>query len=485
MAASDQDIDLQRLREAIELKNKAIAYKRAHRREFAPAWYPWQREFFGASATHSEVMVLAGNRTGKTMSSAYQDALDITGDYPQGWEGFRFSLPINAWILGVDNTQTKDVLQAALFGELLDDGRFTGGWIHPDEVRHVIRGQHPGLAKDVYVRNVYGGYSHVQFRSYTQASTGQSTLSFAGSSVDLIHIDEQPPDQLVGQLTIRTMTGNRGKGGLMRLSMTPELGLTELVRKFTEDRAPHQYLVGPVAWEQCDHLTPELREKFLASVPLHERDMRSKGVPLFGSGLIYPVAEERIRCDPFEIEKQIPYARVLRGSDLGINHPFANVWVAWDPQADVIYLVKADRRADQLISTQAASLNTMWSHSPVVFPGDIDTREKGSGKTLRMMFKSCGIENGIDFANPDDTNFVEPGISQLYQWMCAGQFKVFSTVPEFFQEMRTYHRDEGKIVKTNDDILDAVRYTAMMVKKHGVPIKPARAFKAYHPQVKL
>jgi hypothetical protein len=30
-----------------------------------------------------------------------------------------------------------------------------------------------------------------------------------------------------------------------------------------------------------------------------------------------------------------------------------------------------------------------------------------------------------------------------------------------------YHRDEGKIVKENDDVMDAVRYGAIMVPRYG------------------
>jgi hypothetical protein len=47
--------------------------------------------------------------------------------------------------------------------------------------------------------------------------------------------------------------------------------------------------------------------------------------------------------------------------------------------------------------------------------------------------------------------------------MLKGRFKVFSTCREFFTEFVQYHRKEtGKIAKTHDDIMDAVRYAYMM-----------------------
>ena len=52
--------------------------------------------------------------------------------------------------------------------------------------------------------------------------------------------------------------------------------------------------------------------------------------------------------------------------------------------------------------------------------------------------------------------------------MRTDRFKVVSSCKEFFREMRLYHRDKGKIVPLNDDVLSAVRYGAMMITKHGV-----------------
>jgi hypothetical protein len=60
-------------------------------------------------------------------------------------------------------------------------------------------------------------------------------------------------------------------------------------------------------------------------------------------------------------------------------------------------------------------------------------------------------------------NSVEQGIYELQERMRLGKFKVFRGLTDFFNEFRQYHRDDnGKIVKTQDDILDAVRYAYMM-----------------------
>ena len=60
-------------------------------------------------------------------------------------------------------------------------------------------------------------------------------------------------------------------------------------------------------------------------------------------------------------------------------------------------------------------------------------------------------------------NGVEAGIYELRDLMQKGKFKVFVGQRGFFDEFNQYHRDaNGKIKKTMDDILDAIRYAYMM-----------------------
>lgn len=459
---------------------RAKAYMDAHHREFAPDWYPWQLEAF--RSTHSQTMTLAGNRSGKTMSAAYHFACDVTGDYPDWWDGPRFSNPLNALGLGVDNGQLKAVLQTQLFGEIDEDKKqFKGGWIHRSEIDSVEWSPHtPGLAKRVTVRHKTGK-SYVTLRAYTQSKTGQGTLSFAGTSIDLILVDEQPPDQLIGQLVTRTMTGNRGKGGVIRYTMTPELGMTKLVTTFMEEKQANQLLIGPVAWSQCPHLTPEVQQSILSGIPEHEREMRSKGVPFFGSGLVYPIPEERIVCDPFQLE-EMPWIRVLRAMDLGIAHPTAIVWLGWDPEFDVIYVMRDYSEKGREAAVHAAVANSFMPYAPMVIPPDIDQTEKGSGKTVRKFYNDAGLKHTIDFENPDGSRFVEPGIMELFERMRTDRLKVFRGCEHVLREIRMYHRKEGKLVKVDDDALDAVRYGSMMIKTRGVKLSRSRT--GFKPKVK-
>jgi phage terminase large subunit-like protein len=455
---------LKRLADFVSVTEDMKLYIQRHKREFPPNWYDWQKECFDCKDL--QIMTLAGNQSGKTMSAGYHTACDMTGDYPEWWTGFKQTHAPYVLAMGVDNDQVKSVLQTELFGMVNEKRKFTGGWIHPDEILRVEWSQITGLANRVTVKSRYGR-SVIVFRPFSATKTGTSSLTIAGKCIDLIWIDECPPDDLVGQLIVRTTVGNLGQGGRIRYTMTPELGATQLVTTFLEDRQSGQHLVGPIAWNQCAHITPERQAQLLSGIPDHEKEMRSKGIPFFGSGLVYPIAEDRISVPDFKIP---PYWRLIRAMDLGINHPTAIVWLAHSPEDDVIYLVKCYAVKGENAATHAQAANAMWKFAPVVFPHDVDTTEKGSGKTIRRFYAEAGLTKTLDFKNVDGSISVEPGIHQLTERMRDGRFKVFHTCTEFFREFRLYHRKEGKLVKENDDVLDAVRYGATMIGRYGVPM---------------
>ena len=77
------------------------------------------------------------------------------------------------------------------------------------------------------------------------------------------------------------------------------------------------------SWDDVPHLTAEMKDELLSAYPEHERDARTKGIPQLGSGLIYPVPDELITCEPFPIPKHWPR---LAAMDFGWDHPTSVVW---------------------------------------------------------------------------------------------------------------------------------------------------------------
>lgn len=107
--------------------------------------------------------------------------------------------------------------------------------------------------------------------------------------------------------------------------------------------------------DDAGHYSPEQRAEIIAAYPEHEREARAKGIPVLGSGRIFPVPEEMIACEPFKLPRWWPRIGAL---DFGWDHPSAAVELAWDTEADVVYVANANpcawRLSPTLMSTPAA-----------------------------------------------------------------------------------------------------------------------------------
>jgi hypothetical protein len=59
---------------------------------------------------------------------------------------------------------------------------------------------------------------------------------------------------------------------------------------------------------------------------------------------------------------------------------------------------------------------------------------------------------------------VEAGLAHIWERMKSGRFKVFSGLPEWFEEFRMYHRKDGKVVPLKDDLMSATRYATQSLR---------------------
>lgn len=450
-------------KKAMELA-KAIELVKRHKREnrlqyFEP--YPWQVEFYHSGPDNKQRMLMAANRVGKTASMAVEVAYHLTGLYPDWWEGIRFHRPVQVWCLGVSGEQLRDVVVRELLGVYLGDGKFDGSGLVPQRlIRQVTPAMGtPRLPRDVAVSHAAGNTSMVSFKSYTQ---GQHVLM--GSSQDFIWIDEEPTDPTIyPQCLTRTATGNDGKGGYVVLTFTPENGVTELVSQFMDHRVKGQHLAN-VTWDDAPHLDQDTKDQLLSAIPEYQRDMRSRGIPVLGEGMVFPIAEEALKCEAFEVPAH--YKR-LAGIDFGITHPTCVVWTAYNPDNDTIYVYDVYKVEGEVPAVHASAIKARGKHIPVIYPHDGDSTEKGSGRTLAEMYLEAGVMMIGKFTNPDGTNYVEPGLMEILERMRTGRFKVFEHLKPWFEEFRRYHRKKGKIHKEFDDLMDATRYAAISVTRYG------------------
>lgn len=222
--------------------------------------------------------------------------------------------------------------------------------------------------------------------------------------------------------------------------------------------------------DDAEHYTPEQRQAIIDSYPAHEREARIKGIPSMGSGRVFPIAEEDFVIEPMAI----PDLWVqINGVDFGWDHPFAAVNLAWDKDADCIYVCKEYAARESTPVVHSASIKPWGAWIPCAWPHDGLQHDKGSGETLRAQYAAQDLSMLAEKATFEDGgNGVEAGVIEMLDRMQTNRWKVFSTCNGWLSEFRLYHRKDGLIVKLKDDRISASRY-AMMMKRHAVR-KPNR-----------
>lgn len=220
--------------------------------------------------------------------------------------------------------------------------------------------------------------------------------------------------------------------------------------------------------DDVDHYTEEDRARIIASYPPHEREARAKGIPTMGSGRVFPVAEDVIKCAPFPIPSH--WAQVV-GLDFGVDHPFAASRLAWDRDADVLHVthtvrIKGEHQGGVWTGSpafHAVAVKGWGDWIPVAWPHDGLAQDRQSGEELKNIYATHGLSMMPERAtHPDGGNGVEAGIAEMLERMQSGRFKVFSNNADWLEEFRLYHRKEGKIVKLLDDLISSTRYAVMM-----------------------
>lgn len=423
--------------------------------------YGWQKEFIAATASFSQACLIAANRIGKTYTGTYMDAIHALGEYPEGWEGHRFSHAPVIWCLGYSGEKTRDLLQTPLVGRKVGD-KFLGGLIPADRiVGYESMSGTANAVRTLLVKHISGDTTKIQFWSYSQ---GQHALM--GDDVDWFHIDEEPEDsEIYPQVLTRTASGDKGRGGRGILTFTPENGRTELVVQFMDSPSRAQFYMQK-GWDDAPHLSERVKEDLLSSYPSHQRAMRTKGVPMLGHGRIYDIAEEDVTCAPFDIP---PHFRVIDGMDFGWDHPQAQVQLVFDPENDMFYVTRSWKKRLVLADTAWGATKAWAAGVPTAWPADGLQTEKGSGKQQKSYYVTAGFKLLSEHATwSDGSNGVEAGVFEIRDLMLKGKWKFFAGQRDALDEFLQYHRDDkGHIAKTADDILDGMRY-AYMMRRHAI-----------------
>ncbi len=455
------------------LTDAALLLQGSRLEDYRP--YAKQRDFHEAGGFHRERMLIAGNQLGKTFAAGNEVAMHLTGMYPEWWKGLRFTRP-NHWLAGSESGElTRRGVQRILFGRDPKTEIGTGSIPRDQILAYTWARGVPDLLDTVTVQHTTGGKSTISLKSYDQ---GRS--KWQADTVDGVWFDEEPPQDVYTEGLTRTNTSL----GPIILTLTPLLGMSQVVGRFMVEKAAGTH-VTTMTLDDAEHYTAEQRRAITESYPEHEREARTRGVPSLGSGRVFPIAEDRITIEPVAIADHWPR---ICGLDFGWDHPSAAVWLAWDRDADTVYVYDCYRERNVTPAVQAASIRARGAWIPVAWPADGMQTEKGTGRRLvthyteagcNMLSEHAQYEKSAD-STPQSLVSVEAGVMDMLTRMQSGRLKVFKHLADWLEEFRLYHRKEGRIVKERDDLMSATRYGLMML-RHATTEKPANKRKTPPP----
>lgn len=444
-----------RVAELLKLLEAETNYRDTHKLFFYRP-YPKQQLFHDFGSDKRFRQFRAANRIGKTRAGSYEVAMHLTGIYPDWWKGYRFSKANIWWVCGESGESVRDTIQKELLGPLAELG--TGALPKDYQDKAVIgkismaRGV-PDMVDTVQVRHVSGKWSYCYFKTY-----GKDVDAWMGATIDGIWFDEEPPMTLFQEGVTRTHTNS----GPVIHTFTPLKGYSDVVRYFEENKE-NRVVINMTLDDvpEWGHLTKKQKEEIESSYLPHERDARARGLPLLGSGAVFPLPEADITCEPFNIPEDWP--RIV-GVDFGWGeHPTAACWFAYDQLNDTLYLYGCYRKKGAGIADHASAIRARGDF-PVAWPHDGLMHDKQSPVRVKDLYAKEGLDMLHEHATHEREGGygLEAGVTEMFERFKGGRLKVFSTCYEFFAEYRMYYRKNGKIVTNEDDVLSAARYGMMM-----------------------
>lgn len=280
------------------------------------------------------------------------------------------------------------------------------------------------------------------------------------------------------------------------ITFTPLKDMTAIALRFLEERSPdraHVFMtlddipgakgevvngtddneVGTDGIRRYGHIPLIEREKIIAGYLPHEREARTTGRPTLGSGLIYQTPESLIveDVDPLSFPTHWKWGW---GIDLGIDHPFAAVLMAYDPDRDCIHIVAELRVSDEIPDQHAKAMRKIEEdifgrvlEIPVAWPHDAGTRDRTSGRPIKNIYAHWGLKMMPEAASLPGLSGVEGrslegSIAEIDAREHGQAWFVSQRCRHYFEERRMFHRKNGEIVALREDTLSAARYAYMM-----------------------
>jgi len=373
-----------------------ISAKRPNINSYDP--HEKQKEFHESTSTITQY--IGGNRSGKTTGGVCEDIWYAKGEHP-----FK-KIPEAPNAIRVCASDFNVGLGQVLLPEL-------ARWCPPSLLKN-------GSWEDSYQKEPpelhFQNKSFIEFKSYEQA-----LVKFAGTSRDLIHHDEEPPQDIYKENLMRIIDCH----GRMTLTMTPVEGMTWTYDQIYHKGKPEDESVEPdpmfhiIEADMLDnpYIGEVEAQLVLSNLDKDERLARQQGKYVMIGGLVYPMFNRSVHVvDGFDVPANWD---IYASMDHGLRNPTAWLWHTVDPIGRVItfaeYYDKEKSVAEHAVEYH--KMNEMLGRYPTYNVGDpsIKNRNAVSMTSIQQEY----IKNGIFIilGNSD----VAAGINRVRNYLRNGK----------------------------------------------------------------
>lgn len=414
-----------------------------------------------------------------TIASTYETAYHLTGRYPKNWKGKVFDGPIIAMCAGESWEQVAKTLQSKMLGcdDIKQSYKIGTGSIPKDAIDEKSIRTDGANVLAIEIWHKTGGKSKLYFSNYTQ-----QVRHLQGFELDLVVLDEQPPDETFSELVVRTAARN----GQVICSFTPLKGMSGLVRKFWDSVDGYTHV--RVTWDDVPYenewgepfFTKSEREQLARDFMPWERECRMNGIPLVGQGVVFPILEwPTYKAIDVDLKSNEKLERLI-SFDLGIkNDPTVISFLFRDPVTETIYLhrqvkVPSGETPDEYVHYL---LDRESRGVPIALPHDAGQagRYTLTEQSVREVFEDNYGLNVIAGAilNPANdqgkvTNHKSYGINVMRIGMERGSLMINEDCKAFLDEARNYAIDQNGRFSDPDDHIDSARIGILaLIQGHG------------------
>ena len=427
----------------------------------------------------TENYISAGIVHHNTIASTYETAYHLTGMYPKNWKGKKWDKPIIAMAAGESWEQVAKTLQSKLLGcdDIKQAYKLGTGAIPLESIDEKSYRTDGANVLSIEIWHSSGGKSKLYFSNYTQ-----QVRHLQGFELDLVVLDEQPPDETFSELVIRTAQRN----GQVLCSFTPLKGMSGLVRRFWDKIEGYTHI--RVTWDDVpfenewgeSFFSQKERDQLSRDFMPWERECRMNGIPLVGKGVVFPLLKwPTYKSTDIDLRNNSKMERLI-SFDLGIkNDPTVISFFFRDPVEEIIYLHRQVKVAQGETPDEYVHylMDKESKGVPIALPHDAAQagRYTLTEQSVREVFEDNYGLNCIAGAilNPVNdmgkvTNHKSYGINIMRMGMERGTFMINESCVDFLDEARNYAIDDAGKFSDPDDHIDSARIGILaLIQGHG------------------